>query len=202
MLVLAHGWTKDDYDRFLGWVYDAKNPSPTYEEFQMMKVQNQFTTMVFSDFIALMETHADVFVMLDTGKIGKDYEKTKKVYEEIVTQAKSNDEVLQRLIVGGFNTVMIDAVRDTYDFTLYNLYFEKESVRQDELLKMEDYIAYCYANNISSFSTSNAIYRNEDLGKRMKDAGLIQYVFTVNDENAANELFDIGVSIVETDFLE
>lgn len=200
ILVLSHGWEKIDYLSRMGIPYNEGHV-PTYAEFKGYQFHDQFTPMAFKDLVDFMKEHHDMFVMVDLGKVHY-YEGTKKAYEAIVRDAEHDDDILKRLITGGHNTDMIKAVKEVYDFPLINLYLPKSSVIEDALRDYDNFSSYCHANGITSFSTSIKIYNDQNIGENMKNSGLIQYVFTINDEALAAQTIEKGASVIGTDFLE
>lgn len=201
-LVLAHSssgvWTKKDWETRIGLPYDEDNPCPTYDEFMSFKIQGQFKASSFSNLVDFMETHTDVYVMIDIGS--QSYENTKEIYQEILDVANKNDDILCRFIVGGHTTDMIAAVQEVYDFPLINLYYADVDHRPVEFDTPTNFIKYCKENNITSFSTSSTTASNEDISLLL-ESELISYVFTVNDVSEACRFFEMGVDVVGTDFL-
>lgn len=201
-LVLAHSssgtWTKKDWETRIGLPYDENNSCPTYDEFMNFEIQGQFKASSFSDLVDFMETHTDMYVMIDIGS--QSYENTKEIYQAILDVADKNDDVLCRLIVGGHTTEMITAVREAYDFPLINLYYADIENRPTEFDTPTNFIKYCKENNITSFSTSSTTALSEDISLLL-ESELISYVFTINDESEAKVFLDMGVDIIGTDFL-
>ncbi|MCF0229350.1 MAG: hypothetical protein HUJ76_06615 [Parasporobacterium sp.] len=197
-LVLVHGWSESDYKERIGKEYNADNPIPTYNEFMSWKIQNKYTPTSFRDLVNFMKKHNDMYVMLDFGN--RSYEDTLKAYKAVVAAAENNDSILNRFIVGGHTTDMIKAVKEVYDFKIINLYLQKEKKREEQLKNLDDYINYCKNNQITSFSVSVANYTPE-VAEKMKDSGLISYVFTTDDISEADSIMSMGANIIGTNFL-
>lgn len=198
VLVLAHGWTESDHVKRLGMPYDPADPVPTYETFMGSKIQGRYTATSFRDLAGFMRTHTDMFVLLDFAD--RSYQDTVTAYSEVVREAGRDDSVLQRFIVGGHTTDMIDAVKTTWHFTLYNLYLDVPQNRTGILKNLDDYIGYCRNNDISSFSTAVDTFTPQ-VAAKMRTSGLVSYVFTTNDKKEADSLRDLGATIIGTDFL-
>ena len=203
--VLVHGWTKSDYINRIGSQYykaNAANSSgqyiPTHDEFMKFNIQGHFRASDFSDLIEFMDKHDDMYVLVDVWN--RNYTNTLTIYNAIVDSAGGNDSALEHLIVGGHTTDMIKAVKEVYNFKIYNLYFAEEKSRDKALYTPKQMIDYCKANKIQGFSVDANVF-TDDIAKQFKNSGLIIYVFTVNDEAKANHFLDVGASIVGTDFL-
>ena len=187
-LVLTHGW-----DMFEG------NPT-SYSSFMESLVQGSYTAMDFADLVQFMSEYSDVYIMLDFGE--QDFEYTKKAYEKIVDIAK-DPEILDRMIVGGHSTKMIEAIQEVYDFKLYNLYWANKKNRVDERIDTkEEFLEYCRTNMITSVSTSVSTYQTEEKAiKYLRDNGLIVYLYTIDDETEAKRYFG-KVDLIGTNFIK
>ncbi len=95
---------------------------------------------------------------------------------------------------------MVQAVRDTYNFELINLYLPKESDRTEEVQTLDEFFAYCTENDIVSFSADKGTVTDEVIAYA-EDAGMISYVFTVNDLDELEFDYTGDNIIIGTDFL-
>ncbi len=199
-LVCVHDWTKTDYEDRLGLEYDEESPIMSYDEFMSIKIKDKYTPLSFNDFISFMKDHKDMYVMIDIGN--KEYDDTKNIYSDIVKTAGNDKKVLNRMIVGGHDTSMIEAVKSTYRFPIINLYWAPKPGRNDKKIDTrEEFVKYCKDNNITSLSTSVRAYNEDkDIIKFFKDSGLIIYLFTENDKEKANTYLQ-NVDLVGTDFI-
>lgn len=197
-LVCVHGWSKKDYEERLGIEYNKKNAIMDYETFMSLKIQGKYTPLSFRDLAKFIEEHQDMYVMIDIGS--KSYEDTKEIYTKIVEDCNNNDKVLQRLIVGGQTTKMIKAVKECYDFDIINLYWPKESKREEKINTKEKFAEYCKQNGITSLSVAADRY-DDDFGKYMKKNNIIVYVFTENEESKAKDILK-SADLVGTDFIQ
>jgi glycerophosphoryl diester phosphodiesterase len=201
-LVLAHSsddlWTKKDWEQRLGQPYDKDHPDADYDTFMSFLIQGKFRATSFAELLDFMETHDDMFVMIDIGN--RSYERTVKIYSAIVDAAQGREGVLQHMIAGGHTTEMISAVKETYAFPILNLYFADEGSREETLRDVKDFADYCEDHQILSFSTASSTYTEADAAI-FRGRDLICYVFTTNDEAEAQRLFDLGADVVGTDFL-
>lgn len=206
-LVLVHGWKKKDYNERIGMencnqkiLKKEKMYIPSYKNYMKFRIQGHFQASDFAGLLRFMKTHKDMYVMLDIGS--KNYEETVKIYSDIVETAKKEDaeKVLKRLIVGGHTREMMDAVRSVYDFRLFNFYFAKDEKREAEVFTPEDFILYCKENHFQSFSIDSGVFTDE-IAEKMKNSGLIIYVFAINDEEVAQQFLEKGATVIGTDFL-
>ena len=199
-LVLCHGWKKKDFKRHVGIEYydeDSANEDGEYiltrDEFLEKKIRGKYTTNTFEELVEFMDEHKDVYVMIDLAK--KSYEDTLEIYNKIVSIV-GDDDILQRFIVGGQTKDMVKAVKESYDFSIYNVAYSKE-----EFDGVDEFIEYCEKKSITSFGIASNGDRSE-LDELLEKTDMPSYVFTENDKDKADELLEKGVSVVGTDFLE
>ena len=196
-LVLVHGWEKKDYNERLGVNYDEEHNVMSYDEFKNTKLWGEYTTLSFKDLVDYMKKNSGMYVMLDFGIKNAEY--LEKAYREILKTTNDAD-VLDRLIVGGHNTEMVEAIKELYDFKLYNLYWAAKENRKDERIDTkEEFLKYCRNNQIVSLSTSVSTYKAEKSTiEWFKKNGMIVYLYTENDEEKAEEYLGT-VDLIGTD---
>lgn len=202
-LVLAHSardniWKKVDWEKRLGQPYDPEHPLATLDAFQSFTIQERFQATTFAQLLDFMETHPDMFVMVDAGN--RSYDDTVAFYQAIVDEADGRDAVLQHLIAGGQNTAMFYAARSVYDFPIYNLYYDADDKRESALATPECFLSYCEKNHILSYSIASDVY-TEEVAEALHNSDLIGYVFTINDKSEAERLLARTGTVVGTDFL-
>lgn len=197
-LVCVHGWNKNDYEKRMGIEYNKENPIMDYNTFMNLKIQGKYTPLSFKDFAEYLGKHQDMYVMIDIGSKG--YEETKEIYTKIVEDCNYDDNILQRLIVGGHTTKMIKAVKECYNFDIINLYWPEEDKREEQIDTKEEFVKYCKQQGITSLSVATNRY-DEQFGNYMKENNMIVYVFTENDENVAKEILK-SADLVGTDFIK
>ena len=214
VLVLAHSgeknvWSKNDWEKRLGqeypfesgtvpYGYDEEKHLATYKDFMAFKIQGKYKATSFAELLDFMETHMDMYVMVDAG--GRSYEDTCVYYQEIVKEADGRTDVLDRLIAGGQTTEMVKAAREAYNFPLINLYYSADDKREEIIYTPESFVKYCKDNDITSFSVAKEVYTQE-VAEKLEDSGLISYVFTVNDSSEDKKLREYGADIIGTDYL-
>lgn len=189
-------WRKVEWVKRLGQNYDPEHTLASFDEFMSFTIQGKFKATSFAEIVDFMKEHSDMYIMLDVGN--RSYAGTKKIYEQIVNTANGNADVLDRLIVGGHTTDMIEGVTAVYDFPLINLYFASAEERQDVLQDPQAFVDYCLEHGVTSFSTACTTFENEDI--RLLTDRLIGYVFTTDDPEEAETIHKQGL-IVGTNFL-
>lgn len=202
--VLVHGWRKNDYLYRIGEnnypkanKADGSDYVPAYDEFMGFSIMGRYTPMDMKMLADFMREHGDMFVMVDIAS--EDYEGTVRAYKAIVRACGGDDSVLSHLITGGHTKDMIAAVKSVYDFKLYNLYYSDEILSDD--LDTDDFISYCRSEGIQSFSCAEAMYTDE-AAKKLKEGGLISFVYTINDEDKADRIIAMGADIVGSDHIQ
>ena len=190
--------TEESKDYFTSNGYDFDDHTCNYDSFMTFRIQGEYTATSFSDIVQFMKEHDDMYLMVDAGN--RSYESTQKLYKMILDTCKNDYSVLDRIIAGGQTTDMMQAVKDTYDFPLLNMYYAGDDVREESIYSPEQFINYCNENGIISFSTAKETY-NDYNGAALKEAGLISYVFTVNDSDEAALMKSYGADVIGTDFL-
>ena len=215
VLVMAHSsennvWSRNDWEERLGQAYpfaaegevpedyNAEKHLATFQDFMNFRIQGEFKATSFGEVLDFMETHKDMYLMVDAGC--RSYEDTKIYYHEIVKNAGGRTEVLDRLIVGGQTTEMVKAAKEEYDFPLVNLYYNSDEKREEIISTPEKFVAYCKENGITSFSVSSEVY-TEDVARALEDSELTSYIFTVNDVEEADRFRSYGADVIGTDFL-
>lgn len=203
-LVLAHSsrdniWKKADWETRLGQTYDPEHPLATLDEFKAFSIQGRFQATTFAELLDFMETHPDMFVMVDAGN--RSYDDTVAFYQAIVDEADGRDTILQHLIAGGQTTAMFHAAQSVYDFPLYNLYYAADDSRESVLSTPEQFISYCEEHEILSYSIAAKVY-TEEVAEALHNSNLIGYVFTINDKSEAERLLTRTGTVVGTDFLQ
>ncbi|MBR2725558.1 hypothetical protein IKE97_02905 [Candidatus Saccharibacteria bacterium] len=198
-LVLSNGWPEDDriWDTELDT--NLENGVMFYNQFMATRVQGRFTPIDFNYLVEFMKENPNIYVMLDFGNKNTSY--LRKAYRGILA-VSDEPSVLDRMIVGGYNSGTIGTVRSVYDFKLFNMSWPAEWNRTDERIDTkEEFLDFCKKNKIASLSTSVEVYDSEkETMQYFRDNGLIVYVFTEDDKNRAEELLD-GADMVGTNFL-
>lgn len=194
--------------------YDSEKHLCDYDTFMSFKIQKKYKATSFKELIEFMAEHDDMFVMIDGGE--RSYEDTKTFYSAILEETREVvskmsielsvpeedllNDVLGRMVVGGQTIEMLDAVKEVYDFPLINFYYNSNEKREGELCKPIDFIHYCDANGVSSFSVAKEVY-DQQTAEALEKSTLMSFVFTVNDPAEEARINAYGADIIGTDFL-
>jgi glycerophosphoryl diester phosphodiesterase len=192
-LVLVHSWRKKDIVERLGLKDDWNGEPFSTSEFLSAKIFNEYTTLSIRDFLDLMQTHQDIFVMVDYGN--KSYDETLKVYRKIVEKSNNNRQILNRILAGGQTPDMVRAARDAYPFPLINLYLAKEERRPSEIKEFADFLEYCIANDVTSISLAKDNYNSSQIKKVLKN-DIEVFLFTIDDVSEANTILESNPEVV------
>ena len=135
-----------------------------------------------------------IYIVLDT----KDSDDANVImeYSQIVNTAKSiNPDVLDRMIPQVYSENMYWTLMDVYPFksVIYTLYQEEDWTR-------DSVYEFCFRSGIR-FVTLKYSLITEDIIAFWKTLGIKTGVHTVNDEDLAQNMYDMGVDIIYTDFL-
>lgn len=202
-LVLFHTYSGQDKE------YYARNEGLTevngrveISSFKRHKMFGTYRHATFADLVDFMRLHRDAYVMIDVGRLS--YDQTQKVYKKIIEDASNDNDVLQRLIVGGHSTEAVRAVKDIYPFCIYNILWSDDKRREGHIYSPTDFAKYCEANGITSVSIPLSRYTNNltsELSSTYKS--LITYVFTTDDNVTYKDIEDASskFSAVGTNFL-
>ena len=196
--VLSHGWNKSGLPKDFPFPFDTEKSSITHEEFKKSLLWGKYKASDIHELADFLEKHQDAYIMIDIGRAN--YTETKKIYRAIVREV-NNNSILSRFIVGGHTTDAIMAVKETYDFSLYNLYYARDNIREDVIKTPYQFIRFCDENHISSFSIAAERF-TDWLAEQFKNAALISYLFTIDKNNEAGWYRVRGASVIGTNTLE
>ncbi len=166
----------------------------TYENFKNTPLFTDYTPMDHKDVIDLLVEYPDIYIITDTKY--SDELSVYRQFSQLVDYAKEKDpEVLDRLIPQIYTEDMLNYVMNVYrfksiDFTLYQLQWDKEEIAK-----------FCGRSGIRMLTVSDELIEDDaiDLWKSM---GIKIAVHTVDDEERAEELWDKGVDLIYTNYLE
>ena len=199
-LVLIHGWSEYDYTHRLGVVYNKKKPVMDLKTFKKTKLYGKYTTMTVNDLIKFMKEHPYSYFILNI-KGGSNYKTSNKALKQIVKKAKSDKNILNRMVVWGYNSKVLTEAKKIYDFELIALNVKDYSKMEKSLNTKEEIINFCKKNKITVI-----MYQYRDFKKDLSDlAGaynIKSVVYTVESSTFAKTYFDQGVSMAFTNKLK
>ncbi len=183
-LVARHGWEDD-----LG---QGITKAVNYKEFMNTLYHDKYNPVDFETVLNLLDEYPDIYMVLD-GKVEspKDVE---VLYEAIGEEIEGiNKNIQHRLIPQMFYEEDLEVIR-SYGF--HDLVY---------VVGREEYTAESIAefgeeNDVRVVSLSRKRITPE-LVERLKESGILVYMYTLNDEDEMREYLDIGVQGFFTDFV-
>lgn len=165
----------------------------THEEFINTPILEQYQPMDLEAIMEMMQHHPDMYIVTDT----KEQEDTdiEHLLTEIVNAAKQRDpELLDRVVIQIYNEPMLDMARGVYPFEsiIYTLYATQDSPAE---------IAAFVKDNEIDAVTMPEYKVSPNFVAKLKEAGAVTYVHTINDTGTVNNYEKWGVYGVYSDFL-
>ena len=186
VLIACH--SEDDWRRMTGSTlpYESRH-------FDEQPLCGQYESLNAQEVIELLTEHPDAYIITDT----KDTTQTEVMlaFSQLVYLAqKTHPEVLARIIPQIYNEDMLPWVEAVYPFpsiiyTLYQVLWTPESV-----------LDFCMNSGVR-FITMPQDQVTEEALRLWDTLGIRVGVHTVNDPLQAQQLFDLGVDMLYTDFL-
>lgn len=195
-VVARHEWTESMTEQ-LG--QQSKLPENkravrlTHEEFMNTPIQDKYQPMDVGMILDMMEKYPDIYIVTDT-KEQKD-EDIRHLLTELVKSAQDRDaRLLDRVVVQIYNEPMLDMVMNVYPFQsiIYTLYATQDS--------NASIVRFVEENDIDAVTMPE--YRvSPNFIAKLKRAGAVTYVHTINDAKTLNNYEKWGVYGVYSDFL-
>lgn len=196
-LVLIHGWEEKDYKYKLGLSYNKNNAIMNYDTFKNVLIRNKYQTMSVEDLISFMRTHPYSYFILNL-KNGSKVNITKDGLSKVVSAARYDKNVLNRLVIWGYNEKVIKTAKSIYNFELitYSYSNPKNSAKINAQV-----IKFCKENNISSLVYSMDSF-NSTIANLANKNGIYSFVFTTDNKNVAENLIKKGATMVMSNTLK
>lgn len=166
----------------------------SYENFMSSALCGQYTPLDYRDVIDLMAAYPDVYIVTDTKYMDK--VSILLQFSQLVRYAQSVDEsVLSRLIPQIYNENMLIPVMSVYPFSsvIYTLYQSGST--------LDEAIDFCGKSGIRFLTMPDYWLNDQNCSTLSRHPELITAVHTVNDAQAAQGLFELGIDLLYTDFL-
>ncbi len=158
------------------------------EEFEKVKIFNQYTALTLDSLVKWMKDHTDVYIVTDikennVGVLRNIAAEHPEIISRIIPQIYQYDEYLPVRAMGYSNIVL----------TLYRLptYNDKTNGKYNS--------SFALKNGLLAV-TSDATLAKDNFVKAFTAAGVPLYVHTVNDAAEQQMYFDMGVTGVYTDY--
>lgn len=198
-LVLVHGWTEYDYLNRIGLPYNANKPVMSLTEFKNTKIKGKYTTMSIYDLINFMKEHKYSYFILNL-KGGANEKVTTKALKQLVKAAKNDSKILNRFVIWGYNSKVVKAIKNVYDFKLIALNVKNYSKMTKGLNTTEEIINYCKKNKISIILFQYNDYKQE-LINAAKQNKISTFMYTVDSATFVTPYFNKGVTMAFTNKL-
>ncbi|MGG3284287.1 phosphatidylinositol-specific phospholipase C/glycerophosphodiester phosphodiesterase family protein [Paenibacillus solani] len=195
-VVARHEWT-ESMTQQLGQKdklpEDKQSARLSHEEFINTPILEQYQPMDIDAIMDMMQRHPDIYIVTDT----KEQEELdiEYLFTEIVKAAKQrNPEILDRVVVQIYNEPMLDMIRDIYPFEsiIYTLYATQDS---------PDKITAFVKNHDIAAVTMPEYKVTPNFVAKLREAGAVTYVHTINDIRTVNNYEKWGVYGVYSDLL-
>ncbi len=185
-LVCRHGWKDDDGNRI---------KKQTYDEFMATETSGGYTPLSAEDAISILKEYPKTYLVVDT-----QHKKSGKVYKRIKKTCKKLDcmDLLDRVIPQIYQKSEHDMLQQIYPFKnwIYSVYKEDLQTNQD----YEKIANFCQTNNIAVVTIEQERITKERMDI-FKQHNIVCYAHTINDVAVYNQLRDLGVYGIYSDFL-
>lgn len=194
--VARHEWTAN-MSKMLG--QDEELPEHkqagalTHDEFMNTPILGMYQPMDADGIMNVLSKYPDMYIVTDT-KEQKD-EDIQQVLQSLVDAGKKHDpSALSRVVVQIYNEPMLEKVKEVYNFPsiIYTLY-----ATQDTESQVVDFVQ----NNDIDAVTMPEYKVNQNFVAKLKKAGAVTYVHTINDTQQAANYEKWGVYGVYSDVL-
>lgn len=194
--VARHEWTAN-MSKLLGQEEelpeDKQAGALTHDEFMNTPILGMYQPMDADGIINVLSQYPDMYIVTDT-KEQKD-EDIQQVLSSLVNAAKKKDpSVLDRIVVQIYNEPMLETVKEIYAFPsiIYTLYATKDTEAQ--------VVDFVEKNDIDAVTMPE--YKvNQHFVAKLKKAGAVTYVHTINDTDQVANYEKWGVYGVYSDVL-
>ena len=161
------------------------------------KIPQQPTTIY--DLINFMKEHKYSYFILNI-KGGANEKVTTKALKQLVKAAKNDSKILNRFVIWGYNSKVVKAIKNVYDFKLIALNVKNYSKMTKGLNTTEEIINYCKKNKISIILFQYNDYKQE-LINAAKQNKISTFMYTVDSATFVTPYFNKGVTMAFTNKL-
>lgn len=178
-LILLHDW-QGVYQKYFGNV----SSGITAKEFKSLKMASGMHQMTIEDLYDWLENNADAFIITDV--------KSENL-EMLKFISDTYDEYDKRIIPQIYQTSEFEPVKAMgYENIIFTLY--RTGISDEEVLE--------FGRNNDLFAVTMPAERARSLAQDLSDNGIIVYAHTINSVQTFDELQEIGVHGVYTDFMD
>ncbi|MEN1989103.1 MULTISPECIES: phosphatidylinositol-specific phospholipase C/glycerophosphodiester phosphodiesterase family protein [Paenibacillus] len=195
-VVARHEWTAN-MSKLLGQdeeLPEEKQAGPlTHEEFMNTPILGMYQPMDADGIMDVLAEYPDMYIVTDTKE--QQDEDIRQVLTALVDAAQERDPaLLDRVVVQIYNEAMLESVKQIHDFSsiIYTLY-----ATQDTEAQVVDFVQ---DHDIAAVTMPE--YKvNRDFVARLKRAGAVTYVHTINETDQVANYEKWGVYGVYSDVL-
>ena len=178
--VCIHDW---NYISFPGF----DKTKPTYSEFSKGTVYGTLTPITLESLISYMKLYEDLYIITDVkdyniyfaGILKRDYP---SLCDRFIIQVYS-EEQYEYISGMGFENII---------FSLYRL-------SADKMLSTDFLVNFAKNNPLFGYTFDAVLCDREGYVEKLLDSGVPLFVHTVNDKDAQQRYFDMGISGIYTD---
>lgn len=179
--VCIHDWNHLAYSGF-----DGKN-RPTRDEFSQNTVYAVFESLTLEDVADFMRKHEDLYIITDV--------KDLNIHFMGIIQREFPD-LRKRFIVQVYSELEYDFARrmrfDKIIFSLYKLEWKKQ-------YDTDYLVSFAKNHKLFGYTFNSSLCDREGYVENMLNCGIPLFVHTVNDKEAQQKYFDMGISGIYTD---
>lgn len=194
-LVLKHDWDEPVQEGI------SEMTPPSEELFLNTRILGKYTPLSFAQLCEMMVEYSDLWIVTDTKST--ENEEIKEQFEVMLetVQQLGCEEILDRIIVQVYNEEMYETVNSIYPFKnyIFTLYWRFDN--DDWLGIARDVCRFCVKNGIETITIgTNRI--SPEMKAIADHYGRKVYIHTVNDMEAADKYFKMGVTGIYTDIIQ
>lgn len=197
--VTSDGKLVGRHDWGAGWQEGIdENHIPTESEFLEKPIYGKYTPLSIENIIELMKTRDDVVIVTDSKD--SDFDAVRDEITLLVDTAKAMEaeEVLQRFTIQIYTPEMYEAVSGVYDFN--HIIFTLYQIWNGDEASFVRFCRFCKSEGIRTLTVDAArVIKNPNLVAIAKEYELEIYVHTVNEQEEAVRLSELGVDGIYTD---
>lgn len=188
VLICSH-----DADTWRNYCGLSADEAYSYDTFMNTPVLGAYTPMDYRDVVQLLVKYPDAYIVADTKYT--DFPRVHIAFTQLTDYAKMVDpSVMDRIIPQIYHEKMVGWVMDIYPFRSMILTLYQTQWNENEVYK------FCADSGIR-FVTIKDVYVESGIIDLWKQLGIRVAVHTINDVNTANQLREMGVDMLYTDWL-
>lgn len=195
-LVLSHGWDEDTLDELEQWNWYQEDVAPDLQSFLETPICRKYTPMTAEDLIEWMKKHDGIYIVTDTKYLSD--EEILFQFGELAELCDYNEKLLSRFVVQVYDTRMCELVRMVYEFP--NMIYATYVHAVEDIWYWEQAVRDCRDCGISVILVSRQ-YMEEPYIGILRENNLIIYTFTINTISKMEEVMNVGVNGIYSDYL-